>query len=248
MDGVILALESSGDGGGAAVMRGAEVAAHVAVTGPRVHGAELMACVDRACVQAKVNRAQIDVIAVNCGPGSYTGLRIGLASAAGIGRALERPVLGVPCFDAMAVQYVGAQNFNIRTRCELWPVLDARRDEVMTARLEYAAGQLKRLSPDELLAPEVLRERAAHGAVVFGAAVPVYQDRLKREEILLDRREFVLTAAAVGLQAWRQLSTVEDWRQLPLSAVAPRYFREITAKTVEQRAGVGDTETAKTQK
>lgn len=246
MDGIILALESSGDGGGAAVLRGAEVAAHVAVSGPRVHGAELMACVDRACVQAKVTRAQLDVIAVNCGPGSYTGLRIGLASAAAIGRALERPVLGVPCFDAMAVQYVGAQNFNIRTRCELWPVLDARREEVMTARLEYAAGVLKRLSPDELLAPETLRDRAAHGAVVFGAAVPVYHERLKREEIILDRREFVLTAAAVGMQAWRQLSDAPDWRQLPLAPVAPRYFRDITAKTIEQRASDG--ESAKTQK
>lgn len=236
MEGVILAIESTGESGGAAVARGGEIIGTGEVSGPRRHGSELMQCVDNALVGAKVERGEIDVIAVNAGPGSYTGLRIGLSAASAIGYALDKPVVGVPGFDAMALQYVSADDFDVGLRRELWPVLDARRDEVMTAKFEYDDGVLECVSGDKLIAPEKLREEAERQAIVFGSGVHPYEDRFDHDHLFVDRREFNLSAEAVALQAHKQLADIEDPSQIERKPVEPRYFRRILAKTVDERS------------
>lgn len=236
MNGIILAIETSGDGGGAAVLVDGKVDNEVEVSGPRRHGAELMKCIDKACVDAAISRDQIDVIAVNCGPGSYTGLRIGLATAAAIGFALDRPVVGVPAFDAMVMQYVSREDFDVTLKRELWPVLDARRDEVMTARFEYDNGKLVRASDDMLVAPDKLHEQAAHQAIVFGSGVKPYEDKFTHENLFIDKGEFEIKPGSVAMQAWRQLANVEDPNSIARKPVEPRYFRRVLAKTIEERA------------
>lgn len=236
MDGIILAIETSGDMGGAAVLRDGELESEVEVSGPRRHGAELMTCIDRAMIDAAINRADMDVIAVNCGPGSYTGLRIGLATAAALGFALDKPVVGVPCFEAMVLQYVMAPDFGVELKRELWPVLDARRDEVMTARFLYEGGQFVRETEDILVAPDKLHEQAQRQAIVFGAGVPPYEGKFNHDHLFVDRREFVLKPAGVALAAFRQLADVRGAADLPREPVQPRYFRRVLAKTIEERA------------
>jgi len=231
---VILAIETSGEGGGAAVLREGKPLAEVSVPAARSHGAQLMPCVDKAVLEAGVGRDQLDLIAVNCGPGSYTGLRIGLAAAAAIGFALDRPVVGVPCFDAMALQYLASAQVDEGASIEFWPVLDARRGEVMTARFLYENGQLTRQSEDELLAPEVLCERAANKAVVFGSGLPAYPGRWDTSKVAVDAAQFALGAASVGIQAWHQVKGIER-AQLPRKRVEPRYFRQVTARTIAER-------------
>lgn len=236
MNGIILAIETSGEGGGAAVLINGEIEAEAEVSGPRRHGAELMPCIDRACVDAAISRGQIDVIAVNCGPGSYTGLRIGLATAAAIGFALDKPVVGVPCFDAMVLQYVMADDFDVALKRELWPVLDARRDEVTTARFEYDSGACVRAGADKLVAPAALHEEAAAQAIVFGDGVAAYLDAFNAGSLHLDKREFALKPASVALQAYRQLADIDDAATIERKLVEPRYFRRVLAKTITERA------------
>lgn len=236
MDGIILSIESSGDGGGAAVLSGGEVQSEVEVSGPRRHGAELMPCIDQACTDAAINRSDIDVIAVNCGPGSYTGLRIGMATAAAIGHALDRPVVGIPCFDAMVLQYVMQDDFDVSLKRELWPALNARRDEVMTARFEYDSGDCKRAGGDKLVAPDRLHEEAVAQAIVFGDGVAAYAERFNRDHLFVDRGEFALKPASIALQAYRQLAGVDDAAAIKRELVEPRYFRRVLAKTIVERA------------
>lgn len=236
MNGVLLAIESSGDSGGAAVLRNGEVAGQAEVSAPRTHGSELMLCIERALARAKLQKAEIDVIAVNCGPGSYTGLRIGIATAEAMGYALSKPVVAVPCFDAMAVQYVMRDDFGVELKRELWPVLDARRNEVMTARFGYDNGQLERLTGDVLVAPERLHEQAQRQAIVFGSGVPPYEGKFDHNHLLVDIAGFNLAPASVALQAARQIAELPDLTALSRAPVEPRYFRRVLAKTVEERA------------
>lgn len=236
MDGIILAIESSGEGGGAAVLRKGKVVAEAEVSGPRKHGSELMPCIDRALTESKFKREQIDVIAVNHGPGSYTGLRIGIAAATAIGYALDKPVIGVDALEAMALQYTTQAGFDVKLKRELWPVLDARRDEVMTARMLHTKKDLSRGSGDMLLAPETMHEHAEQQAIVFGAGVAPYIDRYDRQHLQLDTAEFILKPSSVALQAWRQLAGIKHAAKIERTPVEPVYFRRVLAKTIEERA------------
>lgn len=236
MEGLILAIETSGDGGGAALLRGGNVLAESLVSAPRRHGAELMQCIENCLNTAKVSRDQLDVIAVNAGPGSYTGLRIGLSTASGIGHALDRPVVGVGSLDAMALQYVGAPGFNVALKRELWPVLDARQGEVMTARFETAGGQFRRVSGDMLVKPSALHEQSQHAGIVFGSGVAPYTEQFSRANLFIDSKPFALLPSSVGLQAHLQLYEVYDRADIPRAAVEARYFRRVTAKTLAERA------------
>jgi tRNA threonylcarbamoyladenosine biosynthesis protein TsaB len=236
MNCIILAIETSGEGGGAALLRAGQIETEAEVSGPRRHGAELTPCIDKACREAGIQRERIDVIAVDCGPGSYTGLRIGLSTAAALGHALDKPVVGVPCFDAMVLQYVMADDFDVELKREIWPVLDARRGEVMTARFEYDNGEFTRATADMLVAPDKLHEQAARQAIVFSTGVGPYEDRFNHDHLFVDRNEFALKPSSVALQAFRQLAEVEDAASIERKLVQPRYFRRVLAKTIAERA------------
>jgi tRNA threonylcarbamoyladenosine biosynthesis protein TsaB len=229
---IVLAIETSGELGGAAVLIDGKVESEAEVSGPRRAGAELMPCIDKACVDAAINRDSLDVIAVNSGPGSYTGLRIGLATAATIGYAFDKPVVGVGCFEALVLQYVSAPGFDVKRKRELWPVLDARRDEVMAARFEYDNGRFTRAGGDKLVSPAKLHEEAQRLAIVFGEASKY---EFNQDHLFLDKREFVLKPSSVALAAWRELAG-KDPASLPRTPVEPRYFRRVLAKTVAERA------------
>jgi len=240
MNGVILAIESSGDSGGAALLRDGTLLAEVNVPAPRTHGSQLLPCVDRALARAKLARADIDVVAVNCGPGSYTGLRIGLATAHGVGHGLDRPVVGVPGFEAMVLQCLAQVTVPFKDGQEFWPVLDARRDEVMTAKFQLQGGLAKRASEDHLIAPEALCEAAAPRAVVFGTGLAAYPGRWDQSKVSAIGAELMLTPMFLGMAAWHQLSGIKQWQDLPRQTVEPRYFRHVTAKTIAERAAEPD--------
>src|SRR5690606_4520567 len=155
-------------------------------------------CIDSALAGAGVPRERIDAIAVNVGPGSYTGLRIGIATAQTIGFALGKPVLAVPCLDAMALQYVMGDGFDVAAKHELWPVLDARRDEVMTARFEYDNGELVRAGGDVLLDAAGLHGQARAQAIIFGSGVPVVAE-VQNASAILDQAVFELKPSSIAL-------------------------------------------------
>jgi tRNA threonylcarbamoyladenosine biosynthesis protein TsaB len=236
MEGVILAIESSGDLGGAAVVKAGEILASVEVSGPRRHGAELVPCIDRACRKAGIERSQIDVIAVNRGPGSYTGLRIGISAAEAIGYALDTPVVGVNALDVMALQLVLSPEFDTSQSVQLWPVLDARQGEVMTARCRFSQAELTRETDEMLVAPDKLHEQAEQGAMVFGAGVKPYLEAFNREHLHVLDGAFELESSSLALQAYRQLAEVADAALLERAPVTPIYFRRVLARTIEERA------------
>lgn len=233
---IILALESSGETGGAAIIKSNDIVSEVQVSGPRSHGSELMPAVDSALVGAELSRADIDLIAVNNGPGSYTGLRIGMSAAAAIGHALRIPVVGVNALDAMVLQFVLSDAFDVSIDAELWPVLDARRGEVMTAKYSWADGELRWESKNQLIEPVKLNEISGKGAIVFGSGVQPYIDDWSKETLSLQESEFGLAPSTIGLQAIRDLDG-QDIANLPKTPPEPQYFRRVLAQTVKERTG-----------
>jgi tRNA threonylcarbamoyladenosine biosynthesis protein TsaB len=108
----------------------------------------------------------LDGVAVSLGPGSFTGLRIGLALAKGLcfGRGL--PLAGVPTLDCLADALVSEEGL-------ILPVKDARRGEVYFSVYEVRAGEAVRLSPYRALAPNLLAEEIRGGSALFHKGRPV---------------------------------------------------------------------------
>jgi tRNA threonylcarbamoyladenosine biosynthesis protein TsaB len=122
----LLALETATTTCGVAVLHDGDVVAQAHLHRPRVHSERLTPLVEEALRHADVQRGNLDAVAVSMGPGSYTGLRIGVSTAKGWALAADAALVGVPTLDAYAAQMqpVAAPGDVV---CAL---LDARRDEV----------------------------------------------------------------------------------------------------------------------
>ena len=131
----VLALETSTLAGGVALVDGERLVAEYLLDVSVTHSERLMAAVDRVLADARWAPRDLDGIAVSIGPGSFTGLRIGVSTAKGLAWALGVPVAAVPTLDAMAAAIPWAA-------LPVCPVLEARR-----AEWEYLA-----LPTDELAA------------------------------------------------------------------------------------------------
>ena len=134
----LLALETATDVCSAAVLCDGAVTAHASLHRPRVHAEQLVPLVDNLLERAAIARADVDAIAVSMGPGSYTGLRIGVSTAKGLAMALDAALVGVPTLEALAAS---VQPF-VAEGDVVCAFLDARRDEVYAAAYQAARGGL----------------------------------------------------------------------------------------------------------
>lgn len=140
----VLAFDTATAACTVAVVDGGRVLAELTLQVPRAHSTRLMPLIAQALREAGMERRDLDAIAVGVGPGSFTGLRIGLATAKGLALALDIPVVPVSTL-AAAAYGTGAQTGLVV------PLLDAKRDQVFTA--VYAAGDRDPSTWGELLGP-----------------------------------------------------------------------------------------------
>ncbi|HEY5961596.1 MAG TPA: tRNA (adenosine(37)-N6)-threonylcarbamoyltransferase complex dimerization subunit type 1 TsaB [Polyangiaceae bacterium] len=144
---LVLALETSSQRGSVALVEDGRLMAHACHDEPNAHGERLLGLMERVLHVAGRSMRTIDRIAVGRGPGAFTGLRVGLALAQGIGAGLGIPAIGIGSLRAMAAAVPD------QIDGDRWPIMDARRDEVFVACFR----------PDgtELLAPHSLPRSGA---------------------------------------------------------------------------------------
>ena len=141
---VILALDSTSEAGGVGIFRDHACLSLELNAGPaNRYSVTLFEMAERACARARLTLADIELFAAANGPGSFTGIRVGLAAARGWGKALGRRVRGVSVLAALVHKHVAGMR-EPPPGC-LFPILDARRGEFFTscfrqAGLESAAG------------------------------------------------------------------------------------------------------------
>ena len=126
----ILALDSSGLVASVAVMEDDNLIAEYTMNHKKTHSQTLVPMMDEVRNMIELDLATIDAIAVAAGPGSFTGLRIGSATAKGLGLALNKPIIPVPTVDALAFNLYGSGSV-------ICPLMDARRNQVYTGLYEF---------------------------------------------------------------------------------------------------------------
>jgi len=123
----------------AAIVEPGRVVAELTVHTRRTHSERLMPTIKKLIDDAEMTPQDLGGIAVSIGPGSFTGLRIGIATAKSMAFALGIPVIGVPTLDALAAQFPYSERF-------IYPILDAQKGRVYTAQYDTSRGDPRRLS------------------------------------------------------------------------------------------------------
>lgn len=170
----ILALDSSGLVASVAVVEDDVLLAEYTVNYKKTHSQTLLPMLNEAAKMIELDLKTVDAIAVAAGPGSFTGLRIGSATAKGLGLALHKPLVHIPTVDALAYNLYGCSDL-------ICPLMDARRNQVYTGIYRFEGEEFQIIREQTPLAVKDLAEllNGMGKRVVFlGDGVPVYRDLL----------------------------------------------------------------------
>lgn len=159
----VLAVETSTLAGGAALLDGELVVGEYALDVSVTHSERLMGAIDRLLTDAGWTVRDLEGLAVSVGPGSFTGLRIGLSTVKGLALALSIPIVAVPTLDAMAALLPFAA-------LPVCPVLDARKREVYASLYRWDGAGMHRVWEYLAIAPADLARRLEEPVIVLGEA------------------------------------------------------------------------------
>lgn len=227
----ILGLDSSGLVASVAVVEDGVLLAEYTTDYKKTHSQTLLPMLDELRNMIELDMDTIDAVAIASGPGSFTGLRIGSATAKGLGLALDKPVVEVPTLEGLAWNLWGTD----RLVC---PLMDARRNQVYTAAYEFQAedegfqlltviGQM----PIDIVEMIGKLNRLEREVIFLGDGVPVYLPVI-REHIKVPfrlapagcNRQRAACVAALGAVYYAQGKTVEA------AVHQPEYLRKSQAE------------------
>lgn len=179
----ILALDSSGLVASVALTEDDNLIAEYTIQYKKTHSQTLLPMLEEIRNMVELDLSTVDAIAVAAGPGSFTGLRIGSATAKGLAFAMEKPIIPVPTLEGLAYQMYGSNDL-------VCPIMDARRSQVYTGVYEFVPGDSKKdgnydmhvikeqcaVSFDEIA--EVLNQ-LGRPVVFVGDGIPVFSERMR---------------------------------------------------------------------
>ncbi len=229
----IIAIDTSGLVGAVAIADGDKLLSQFLIQYKTTHSEILMPMLDDICKKIHLDLSSIDAIAVAKGPGSFTGLRIGSATAKGLALALDKPIIPVPTVDGIAYNLYGVEKI-------ICPMMDAKRNQVYTGLYTFVPNMPEGKSLERSFDMQVIREQFATSiddiaqkineigkpVVLLGDGVPVYHDKL--EELLKvpysiapmhQNRQNAAALAALAMQY------AKEGRMVSSDEFAPDYLR-----------------------
>lgn len=220
---VVLGIESASSQGGVALVGREGLIAEYVLNVEATYAERLMPAVDRILQDARITISEVEGLAVSIGPGSFTGLRIGLSTVKGLALATGKSLVGVPTLQALAWSLPYC-------RYPICPLLDARKKEVYCALFEHRGAELMRLMEDAALVPEALVERISQPTLFVGDGWRVYGTFLREAlgglAISPPASRGASPAAVADLGRRRLLRGEKD----SVEALVPRYIRPSEAE------------------
>jgi len=165
----VLGIDTSTSCGSVGLINDGEVISDYLLNIHGTHSERLLGAIELVLREARCPIEGIDGWTISLGPGSFTGLRIGLSTVKGLAFATGKPVAGVSTLDVLASQIASTPHL-------ICPILDARKKEVYTAFYRYGeACSLKRLSPYQTMSPEDLVQKIKEQTIFLGDGVKTYR-------------------------------------------------------------------------
>ena len=184
------------------------------------HGELLAASIDEVLREAKLSPSALVAVAAGLGPGPFTGLRVGVVTAASLADALGRPAYGACSLDAVARRHVRRQSLLVCT--------DARRKQVYWARYDATGARVE--GPDITTARELAQRFAGEVPLAVGAAVSLYAEEFSAFDQTLDAKVSAVDVAELVAERVRA--------DAPGELLEPLYLRRPDASPPGRRKSV----------
>lgn len=218
----ILAVDSSGLVASVAIVEDNTLVAEYTINYKKTHSQTLLPMLDEIVKMTETDLQSVDAIAVAKGPGSFTGLRIGAATVKGLALTLDKPVIGIPTVEGLAMNLYGADAL-------ICPLMDARRNQVYTGIYQFCDGELTVLEDqmavgiDQII--QMLNER--NQSVIFlGDGVSVYREIIEEKMMVpfsfAPAHQNNQRAGAVGVRA---MSYYKQGKTESADDFVPEYLR-----------------------
>lgn len=230
----VLAIDTSTKVAGAALMEDGRLVCETNLVSELRHSERLMPLVDGCLKLAGWEPREIDVVAAVTGPGSFTGVRIGVATAKGIAEALGKPVAAVSTLEVLAASFPGFGGVVV-------PILDARREQVYCA--VYDGDLMELASPDAVKLDALLDYPAvvnAQAVLFAGDGVAAYRDIILQR--LGDRAKFApphLALQRAGAAVWLAWKKAEAGQTMDAADLMPVYLRKSQAEQLREKREAG---------
>lgn len=227
----ILAIDTSGLVASCAITESGKCLAEYTLNYKMTHSQTIMPMVDEIVRMTELDLKTVDYIACSQGPGSFTGLRIGAATAKGLAHGLNIDIIPVPTLSALAYNIFNTDKL-------ICPIMDARRNQVYTGIFRWRNGILETISPEYARSIDDIIEIAGttgQEVIFLGDGVPVYREKIVKHE------RFILAPSNCNLQRAASVAAlaevlVREGKAIKGSMFAPVYLRKPQAeRELEER-------------
>ena len=233
----ILAIDSSGLVATVAIVEDDNLIAEYTIHHKKTHSQTLMPMLDEVKQMVELELDTVDAIAVASGPGSFTGLRIGAATAKGLALGLNKPIIEVPTLEGLAYQMYGAAAL-------VCPIMDARRNQVYTGLYQFEAAEdgyhmeaLKEGCACDIMECIEIVNGFEQPVIFLGDGVPVFEALIREHAtvpvMFAPAHRRLQSAASVGALA---IEFAKEGRFVEARDHAPEYFRMSQAERERMEA------------
>ena len=220
----VIAIETATMAGSIAIIDAARVISEITLNARATHSERLMAAIDRLLGDSGLAIDDMDGVAVSIGPGSFTGLRIGLSAAKGLSYASGKPLIGIPTLDALALNMTFS-------RYLICPIQDARKGEVYTALYRPGDNSPEKMTDDMAVDPSALAGMITQKTVFLGDGVNRYRELLMKQlGELYNEAPIPLQLPRASNVAMLALKRLEKGDTDDPFTMIPRYIRKSEAE------------------
>ena len=216
----ILAIDTSTPSGSIALLEDDQLIAESTTCIQKTHAERLLPSIKTLLDNIGIKPEDIDGFALTTGPGSFTGLRIGLSTIKGLSWSLNKPVVGVSTLEALAMNIP----YSDKPVC---PMLDARKKEVYAAVYKCNNNLPECIMPDTALSPDNLINKIKEPTIFLGDGIKVYgnliKNMLKDTAVIAPAHLWQIKASSVGLLAWKKFKSgnIESPESIRLNYLRP---------------------------
>lgn len=190
----------------------------------QTHSKHLMEMIDYVAGLSGLAISELDGFAVTCGPGTFTGLRIGMSAIKGLAMATGKPVVGVSSLDALAMQAAPSPYL-------ICPLIDARRGEVYFSTYRFQDGYLSRKMNESVMSPEEAVDYFDEPCVFLGNGALLYQKMLKQ---IMNKAAYFIPSYRSSIKAstvaYLSMNNFENGDTDDIGTLVPHYIRKPDAE------------------